>query len=1501
MDDFLAKKRPVPVLTQDNHERWFKLLERYFKGEGIWAAVIGTPMADREGLEKADAKAQYIIDICIDDMDRERVEACKDAKEMWDMLKKKYSDKRPSVGRQYLHELVTYRMPEDGNIQDAWTDIQRLARMVKTINPAMKDAFDQTQMFQQLLASLPSTYDAIRDAIDGQGEKDVDILFQRLLEKESSLKNSEKAFAARTRPERTQSPRPQKSSNAAPYRPPQARQKQAYGLYKCFACKGEHKWRQCPFIEDHMDEIRKILTKARSDRRGKDRAHAAMDLELSSEDSAASSDEEITGARLECEPPSPQWIADTGATAHMTDQLHLFRGPLKMVGNKSVQVGGNTRLRIEGAGQVQVQTKGGVMNLSNVLYVPDLGVNLLSGAALCNMGLQGSFDKRALYMHDKNGSLILKAVKQNGIYIVNRIAKGLQSVAFPASVQQHLEAQVDNPADPLTGSNDTSPESKGRSRYLLWHKRFAHMGEQKLKNLHQVTTLQRAIHKPKIMEPCEVCALTKMRNRTNGHVSERKSHLLDLVSIDICGPLPKALSGARYFLEIVDNHTRKVWVIPLRDRTEAKLALETWRRSQELASGSRLKAMRTDNGGELKSTLDEWGTEIGIQPQYTVPYTSSQNGVAERNIQTTENNTRAMLKEAGLPVELWDEAAMTDAYLRNRTDIGPEIDDQRITPEEAWTGEKPSIDHIRVWGCKCYSYVNPKSLPPKGRQDKLMDRGRVAVFVGYEENTIKQFRIYAPDLGYVTRTSVIIFNESQKGGTVDLRVRTTPNTLPDRKPRGRPRKDPAADAPIPSRSEIDPEEDHITADANRKPGLRSTNPDEASAEPGTFLYVEIPRRQPTPEPAPEPESPSHPTPQAERFSHVEIPRQSTSTDQPETHDQSPPDSPEPSDGSVYQPDNPTAAPADRFLPEAPPVTGKRDREGDEDEDGLDLRSRKIHRAYPVQYRVPIPKTYREAIGDPTFGAEWVDAINREKDALQMNGTWEETVPPPDANVISSRWVFDVKYAENGGIDKFKARLVARGFSQRYGIDYQDTFAPTMRMDSFRVLLALVAVEDLECHQVDVNNAFTESVNTETIYMSPPDGIRTAKGRVLKILKSLYGLKQAARDWYNCLSEGLLQLGFQPTPADPCIFTNGKGIIIGTWVDDLAIAGPNLPEIIEFKRAFGQIFKIKDLGEMKKILGIKITRNRRERTLFLSQEAYIDKIISDLKMEQDSHKAVTFPISGYEALVPATEMDERVNVKVYQQFIGSVTYAMTISRPDIAFTTNKLAQYLSDPAKHHQQAVKRLVRYLRSTKAMRIRYGPETPNLTGYSDADYGGDKSDRKSTTGNVFLLAGGAVSWLSRKQRSVSTSTTEAEYVALSTCAKQAVWLAQLLRDIGYAQYLGDSPWTTNLRGDNQSSLALVRNPQIQERSKHIDICYHNIRDREKRGQIKIDYVCTAEMAADGLTKPLTGSSFESSVSLLGLSMRHEMRGAWVDGSLGRMGKRQSEDIAEIRVQGEC
>jgi hypothetical protein len=195
--------------------------------------------------------------------------------------------------------------------------------------------------------------------------------------------------------------------------------------------------------------------------------------------------------------------------------------------------------------------------------------------------------------------------------------------------------------------------------------------------------------------------------------------------------------------------------------------------------------------------------------------------------------------------------------------------------------------------------------------------------------------------------------------------------------------------------------------------------------------------------------------------------------------------------------------------------------------------------------------------------------------------------------------------------------------------------------------------------------------------------------------------------------------------------------------------------------------------MKKILSIKITRNRSDRIIFLNQSSYILKIVSDLKMKQELHRAVKQPINGYDAFIPALKTDERADLKVYQKFIGSVTYAIIIIRPDVIFAVNKLAQYMTDPAMFHQSAVKYLLRYLRSTKDIEIRYRPEALNLIGYLDADYGGDKSDRKSQSANVFLLGGGTVSWLSRKQRLVATSTTEAEYIAMSICAKQGVWLA--------------------------------------------------------------------------------------------------------------------------------
>ena len=565
---------------------------------------------------------------------------------------------------------------------------------------------------------------------------------------------------------------------------------------------------------------------------------------------------------------------------------------------------------------------------------------------------------------------------------------------------------------------------------------------------------------------CEVCALTKFINKRGHTVSERKANILALVSIDICGPLPLSFGGYQYFLEVVDNHSRKTWTIPLKQRDEAPQALQEWRLKTELQTGAKVLAVRSDNGTELKSTLDDWCKSLGITPQYTVPYMSIQNGVAERAIRTTENSVRAMIKEAQLPIEFWVQAAQTDAYLRNRTATGPLIDGKQTTPEEAFTGVKPSIDHIRVWGCKCYSYVDPKSLP-EGRRDKFMDRGRVGVFMGYVEETTKQYQLWAPDLKRIIKGHAVKFAESEKGGTVDLRLqRQTPNVLPDRRPVGRPRKEPiivevtAPDqAPTTQDSKMQPDLTTVKADKpqgkQHEAKLTAVNLDESSGEKintdqaktvapkgvRTFLRVEIPKR-------------------------------------------------------------------------------KRD---DDDDQDADEPSTKISRAMlalaafsageedPVtRPDIPTPATYAEAVGDPTWGEMWKDAIHAELTALTANGTWEEAVPPRRANIVTSKWVFKPKLNTDGSLDKLKARLVARGFSQAYGVDYEDTFAPTVKFDTLRVFLAIVALENLECHQVDVNNAFTESFLKETIYMAPPPGVNVAPGRVLRILRSLSGSSKLLR-------------------------------------------------------------------------------------------------------------------------------------------------------------------------------------------------------------------------------------------------------------------------------------------------------------------------------------------------------------------------------------------------------
>ena len=965
------------------------------------------------------------------------------------------------------------------------------------------------------------------------------------------------------------------------------------------------------------------------------------------------------------------------------------------------------------------------------------------------------------------------------------------------------------------------------------------MGVEKIRTLHQVTTLNKAInvtHDKSI--PCETCSLTKMKTK-HGPTAERKEEVLALVSIDICGPLELGLNGERYFLQILDNYSRHIWTFPIKSRDEAPKVLESWKVKVERQSRRKLRAVRSDNARELIEILQQWERRDGIRHHLTEPYNSIQNGAVERSIQTSEGSMRAMLKDAGMPNAFWPYALQTDAYLRNRTATGPEIGENVMSPHEAYTDEHPSIDHIKVWGCKAYIYMNPKSLPPTTRRDKLMDRGKVGVFLGYVEDTTKAWRLWAPDMQKITQSSNVRFSEYEKGGEIDLRVKisSTPNTAPMRKPVGRPR-----------------QEIESTPQAELAPQVTET-------------HVEV----------------RVPPPPLDAEQYIKIPDDDVSglTEAAKLS--------KPVSGTkrLREDDNEEElAPDAKHLRALMAKLMGADCEEVPDDQVQDI----IDQAYPasiVKEEVPIPGSYNEAISDPIWGEMWKSAVKDELTALASNGTWTVTVPPDKSNIVTSKWVFTTKYNIDGSLNRLKARLVARGFSQRYGVDYEDTFAPTMRHDTLRMFLAVVTMLNLECHQVDVNNAFTESYLNEKIYMAPPPGVDVSPGQALEIKRSLYGLKQAARDWNkNCISR-LKELGFTQSEADPCLLTHTeRQIILLVYVDDIPFAAPSIDDINWFKDSFGRLFKVKDLGEVNRILGVRISRDRKVGTLRMDQTHYVKDVLRRYSMEEDTSRRTSSPIDSYEALRRGTLDDRRTDQKEYQQIIGSWMYLGILTRPDIIFALGRLSQYLTDPTTFHANALKKVSRYIRSSQDRGILFRSQgNQQLEGYSDSDYAMDKADRVSVLGNVFKLAGGPISWMSRKQKSVATSTMEAEYMAMCACAKQSQWLAHILRDMGQPQMVGKSPYRpaltkslesaisspseagqVRLYGDNQASLHLVKDAHANERSKHIDIAYHYVRDLWSRNRISVDYVSTSNMIADGLTKPKAGIPFQEFVSQLGL-----------------------------------
>jgi hypothetical protein len=487
---------------------------------------------------------------------------------------------------------------------------------------------------------------------------------------------------------------------------------------------------------------------------------------------------------------------------------------------------------------------------------------------------------------------------------------------------------------------------------------------------------------------------------------------------------------------------------------------------------------------------------------------------------------------------------------------------------------------------------------------------------------------------------------------------------------------------------------------------------------------------------------------------------------------------------------------------------------------------------------------------------WVEAIKAEGKSLQLHGTWTLVELPKGKKALTARWIFKVKYDENGNVERYKARLVIRGYEQEKYVDYEEIFAPVLRLDSVRVLLALVAFYDLECHQMDIDTAFLNGELEEEVYMYQATGLEEPgkEHLVCKLNKALYGLKQAPRAWYKRLTNFLQEKGFTKCLVDSCIWTKkikGETCIIGIYVDDLMIISKSMSNVNTIKDLLKNEFKCKDLGEIHHLLGLKITRNRKEKKLYISQENYVKNVLARFQMsgcnkaDTPSDLSQVKKLSKEDCPKEGEKMPENHHKK-YREIVGSLMYLLTGTRPDIAYAVQTVSRFLNNPGHAHMEAAKRILRYVRGTANYGIVYNGRTgnENLIAYVDSDYAKEPDEKRSTSGYTMMLAGGIVTYSSKLQRTTALSSAEAEYMALAHGTQEVIFLRELLKEIGFAQ----GPTRMNI--DNQAAEQMANNPVHHQRTKHIDVRYHFVRQRVELREIALEHVSTKENLADLLTK---------------------------------------------------
>lgn len=1364
----------IPKLNGDNWPAWKWQINNILKARNLDSILTSEEINTSKELT-----VRQILACSLGQKVVNKVTHCETAQQIWNTLISSYENKTTFALTDLIGRMNSYKMTSIDNVEKGISEIQSMAVQIK----ALKGAIDDTTIESAILRALPQSFSSFITSwtfLDPE-KRTINNLQAHLMRQIYLLKtesNESKALiSSASKPKG-------KGSKQTPDE-------------ESTSSKSKKSCKYCKKFGHVFEECRKLANKKKRDATNPTNS-SQNKSEGSKQDEADNKQGEPTPVMLvatvvdgftalnvsnliEADKIDTSWIADTGASFHMT-QHQEWIGEYSMF-EKPIQIKlGDDRI-VEALGKGSITTTQGI--LSPVFYLPEIGENLFSVTACAR--------NHKIYALSTDKNIILMK-EQEEVVRGHMTSSGIYQIKFTVMIPQYTAALS--------------------SSLIDWHEKLGHISLDKIKLMskNKVVNDLKITHY-EVDNKCESCALSKTQRCSHPSRTTPKSDTPgQVLHMDTVGPLELSLGGSKYFVVIKDECSSYKMLIFVECKSEIPSKINRVVNQVKLETGNDTLKVVSDQGTEFRnSELESFFKEKGINHIMSNVYTPEQNGLVERENRTIIESARALRISSKLPLIYWAEAVNIATYILNRV---PNSKNPNTTPLEKWIGRKPLLSNLHKFGEK--AMVRIRNSP------KFEAKAEPMIFVGYT-NTYNSFRFINPkndklviscDATFIGKMfhKDLIFASSEREiappkliwSSVDDKDTTSHQQAASSLPND-------LNAPFNSSTSLSPSKS-IHYEQNESMSLEQT---------GTGSISDL-----------------------DCLHHDEL-NESIYDDPSELMDFS-------SKADVNKPSHSKDVLSGEFvspcktLPEEKP-----------DEERIKtLRPRKDKPNYmPWKLNLSTadagndPNSFDDAMSRQDKDS-WLKAMNDEIASLHKNNVWILVPRPEKTNVVSNRWVLRIKRRPNGNIERYRARLVARGFSQIHGIDYSLTYAPVVGTSAVRLLLAYAAANRLQLAQFDIKTAFLYGELNERVYMEQPQGFTTDTSKVCLLKRSLYGLKQAPRQWSLKFKSFLMEMKLKQSEHDGCIFqSNNPFVIIAIYVDDGLVLAKDRVTISNVLSKLESRFEVHTM-ELSTFLGfqIELTENK----LFIHQESYISKILTKFHMDNCKPEATPISVSTL-----ASSSDELLPDDVpYREAIGSLLYAAVTTRIDIAYAVGIASRAVESPKVKHWQLVKRIFRYLNGSKdyGLCYNYHSNGTTLSSFCDAAYADDVSTARSTTGTIMLYAGAPIQWRSARQTMVTKSVSESEYIAICTATTDVVVMRKLALELNI---IPNKP--TLILCDNESAIRLANDEKSAHRTRHMHVKMQYSRKQIERKEITISHIPGSSQLADALTKPVSIQVFKN------------------------------------------